>query len=138
MNQNEGVPNGGIGTAASHLPFQDFGFIQSVEDMGNAAYNAFAFKATKRFSGGFSLTAAYTHAISIDDTSAIRIQGYDTLFPQNSYCIRCERGLSSFDTRNRLVVAPLYELPIGKGKRLNINNPAWRTRSSAAGKWAGS
>ena len=54
--------------------------------------------------------------------SGIRMQGYDTLFPQNSYCIRCERGLSSFDTRNRLVVSPLYELPVGKGKLLNINN----------------
>src|SRR5262249_5633305 len=36
MNQNEGIPNGGIGTAASRLPFADYGFIQSVEDMGNA------------------------------------------------------------------------------------------------------
>ncbi len=90
--------------------------------MGNAEYNSFSLKVTKRFSEGFSLTTAYTHAISIDDTSGIRVQGYDTLFPQNSYCIRCERGPSSFDTRNRLVVAPLYELPIGKGKMLNINN----------------
>ncbi|MEO8052699.1 MAG: hypothetical protein ABI833_20005, partial [Acidobacteriota bacterium] len=111
-----------IGSAASHLPFADYGFIQSVEDSANGEYNAFAFKATKRYSGGFSLTAAYTHSVSIDDSSGIRVQGYDTLFPQNSNCQRCERGLSSFDTRNRLVVAPLYELPVGKGKRLNINN----------------
>ena len=69
-----------------------------------------------------SLIAAYTYGKSIDDTSAIRIQGYDTLFPQNSYCIRCERGFSSFDTRNRVVISPLYELPIGKGKPLNVNN----------------
>jgi hypothetical protein len=70
-----------------------------------------------------SLLAAFTHGVSIDDTSGIRIQGYDTLFPQNSYCIRCERGLSSFDARNRLVISPLYELPIGKAKPVNINNP---------------
>ena len=120
-NQNEGIPSA-TGTAASHLPFADYGFIQTVEDMGNAEYNSLSLKVTKRFSQGFSLTTAYTHAISIDDTSGIRVQGYDTLFPQNSYCIRCERGPSSFDTRNRLVVAPLYELPIGKGKMLNINN----------------
>jgi hypothetical protein len=122
MNQNEGIPST-VGSAASHLPFADFGYIQSVEDGGNAEYNSFALKVTKRFSQGFSLTTAYTHAISIDDTSGIRVQGYDTLFPQNSYCIRCDRGPSSFDTRNRLVIAPLYELPVGKGKLLNINNP---------------
>jgi hypothetical protein len=120
-NQNEGIPSP-VGTAASHLPFPSFNFIQSVEDMGNGEYNSFAAKVTKRFSGGLSLIAAFTHSVSIDTTSNIRIQGYDTLFPQNSYCIRCERGLSSFDNRNRLVVSPLYELPVGKGKALNINN----------------
>jgi hypothetical protein len=120
-NQNEGIPSP-TGTAASHLPFPAFNFIQSVEDMGNGEYNSFAVKVNKRFTSGFSLLTAFTHAVSIDDTSNIRIQGYDTLFPQNSYCIRCERGLSSFDTRNRLVISPLYELPVGKGKPLNINN----------------
>jgi Carboxypeptidase regulatory-like domain len=121
-NQNEGIPSNDGKSAASHLPFGDYGFIQSVEDMGNGEYNSLALKVSKRFSGGLSLITAYTHSISIDDTSNIRIQGYDTLFPQNSYCIRCERGLSSFDTRNRLVVSPLYELPVGKGKPLTINN----------------
>jgi len=120
-NQNQGVPSP-IGTAASHLPYGDYTFIQTVEDMGNAEYNSLAVKVNKRFSGGFLLTTAYTYGVSIDDTSAIRIQGYDTLFPQNSDCIRCERGPSSFDTRHRLVVSPLYELPVGKGKPLNINN----------------
>jgi hypothetical protein len=120
-NQNEGIPSP-IGTSASHLPFGDYTFIQSVEDMGNGEYNSFSLRISKRFSAGMSLQTAYTHGVSIDDTSGIRIQGYDTLFPQNSYCIRCERGPSSFDARNRLVVSPLYELPVGKGKRLNINN----------------
>lgn len=121
MNQNEGIPSP-TGNAIDHLPFADYNFIQSVEDMGNAEYNSLALKVTKRFSAGFSLASAYTYGVSIDDTSAIRIQGFDTLFPQNSYCIRCERGPSSFDTRHRLVVSPLYELPIGKAKPLNINN----------------
>ncbi len=120
-NQNQGVPSP-TGTSASHLPFGDYTFIQTVEDMGNAEYNSLAVKVTRRFSGGLSLSSAYTYSKSIDDTSGIRVQGYDTLFPQNSDCIRCERGLSSFDTRHRLVVSPLYELPVGKGKMLNINN----------------
>ena len=96
--QNQGIPSP-RGSSASHLPFADYGFIQTVEDMGNAEYNSLAVKVTKRFSQGLSLTSAYTYSKSIDDTSGIRVQGYDTLFPQNSYCIRCERGLSAFDTR---------------------------------------
>jgi len=130
-NQNEGIPST-VGSAASHLPFADYGFIQSVEDMGNAEYNSLAVKVEKRFSQGLSLLTAYTHSVSIDDTSAIRIQGYDTLFPQNSYCIRCERGLSSFDNRNRLVIGPVYDLPVGKGKPLNINN---RVADAFVGGW---
>jgi hypothetical protein len=120
-NQNQGIPST-VGSAASHLPFGDYTFIQSVEDSANAEYNSFSVKIDKRFSKGLSLLAAYTHAVSIDNSSGIRVQGYDTLFPQNSDCLRCERGLSSFDTRNRLVVSPLYELPFGRGKALNINN----------------
>jgi len=120
-NQNMGVPSS-TGLASSHLPFGDYTFIQSVEDMGNGEYSSLAVKVTKRFSRGLSLISAFTYGVSIDDTSAIRIQGYDTLFPQNSDCIRCERGFSSFDTRHRLVVSSLYELPIGRGKRLNIDN----------------
>ncbi|MGC4053598.1 MAG: hypothetical protein QM757_30790 [Paludibaculum sp.] len=46
----------------------------------------------------------------------------DTLFPQNSYCMRCERGLSAFDTRHRFVTSLLYDLPVGKGKAWNISN----------------
>jgi hypothetical protein len=121
MNQNEGIPST-VGLASSHLPFGAFTFIQSVEDMGNAEYNSLAVKVNRRFSAGLSLLAAYTYSHSIDDTSGIRNQGYDILFPQNSYCIRCERGPSSFDTRHRLAIAPNYELPVGRGKALNINN----------------
>jgi carboxypeptidase family protein len=130
-NQNQGVPSP-VGSASSHLPFGDYTFIQTVEDMGNAEYNSLAVKIDKRFSGGFSLITAYTYSVAIDDTSGIRIQGYDTLFPQNSDCIRCERGQSSFDTRNRLVVSPLYELPVGKGKPLNIDN---RFLNAVVGGW---
>jgi len=78
---------------------------------------------TKRFSGGLSLISSYTYAKSIDNTSGIRVQGYDTLYPQNSNCLSCERGLSSFDERNRFVTSVLYDLPIGKGRVLNATNP---------------
>ena len=69
-----------------------------------------------------SLLSNFTWSKSLDDSSGIRVQGYDTLFPQNSYCIECERGLSAFNVPLRWITSVLYDLPVGKGKPLNINN----------------
>ena len=118
---NQGTP-GTVGAAPSRFPFSNFGIIQLVSDGANANYNSLSVKATRRFSQGLSVISSYTWSKSIDDTSGIRSQGFDTLFPQNSYCIRCERALSSFDVRSRSVTSVLYELPVGKGKMLNISN----------------
>ena len=60
----------------------------------------------------------------MDHSSGIRVQGADTLFPQNSYCLKdCEWARSAFDTRHRFVTSSLYDLPIGKGRRVNVTNP---------------
>jgi hypothetical protein len=50
------------------------------------------------------------------------VQGNDTLFPNNSYCMRCERGRSGFDTAHRFVTSGLWDLPVGKGKKVEIKN----------------
>ncbi len=126
---NQAIPFGYLGNGAStpvasRLPFLNYGVIQLVQDGGNANYNSLSIKATRRFSQGVSVISSYTWSKSIDDTSGIRTQGYDTLFPQNSNCIECERGLSSFDVRHRFVTSVLYDLPFGKGKRFNIGNSA--------------
>ena len=124
---NQAIPFGYIGTGATtpvstRLPYLNYGVIQLVADGGNANYNSFSVKATRRFSRGVSVIGSYTFSRSIDDTSGIRVQGYDTLFPQNSDCITCERGLSSFDVRHRIVTSVLYDLPFGRGKRWRLSN----------------
>ncbi len=124
---NQGIPFGYIGNGATtpvatRLPFANYGVIQLVQDGGNADYNALSIKATRRFSQGISVISSYTWSKSVDDTSGIRVQGYDTLFPQNSDCIACERGLSSFNVASRFVTSVLYDLPFGKGKRFAISN----------------
>lgn len=121
QNTNEAIP-GTVGTAISRTPFPTFGVIQMVMDGGTGDYNAGSIKVTRRFSQGLSLIGSYTFAKSVDDTSGVRVQGYDTLFPQNSNCIACERGLSSFDVRHRLVTSVLYDIPIGRGRGLNVQN----------------
>jgi hypothetical protein len=138
---NQAIPFGYLGNGATspvsaRLPYLNYGVIQLVADGGNANYNAFSAKATRRFSQGISVIASYTFSKSIDDTSGIRVQGFDTLFPQNSDCIACERGLSSFDVRHRVVTSVLYDLRFGSGRRWNIKNPVLNgVTGRLAGRW---
>jgi len=128
-NANQATPYGYIGTGtsssvASRTPFANMGGIQDAHDMGTGNYNAFSVKATRRFNKGLDAMASYTWGKSLDDTSGIRNQGNDNLYPQNSDCIPCEYGRSAFDVKNRIVGSALYELPIGTGKLLPVNNKA--------------
>ena len=119
---NEALP-GTVGAASTRYPYPTFGRIQLVDNSANGAYESLALKITKRFSKGFTLLSSYTWSKSQDDSSGIRVQGSDTLFPQNSYCRTCEWALSAYDTRHRFVTSTLYDLPIGKGRSLNVANP---------------
>ena len=110
---NEATP--GTSALTSRLPFSNIGIMQTVQGGGNSNYNSLGMKLTRRLSSGLTLLAAYTYAKSIDDVSAIRGQS-DTIFPQNSRCLECERGLSAFNVAHRFVVSALYELPVGAGK----------------------
>jgi hypothetical protein len=107
---------------AARSPFPEFGRIQLVDNGLNANYHSLGMKLTKRYSNGLTALGSYTWSKSIDTGSAIRVQGGDTLFPQNSYCRQCERALSSFNTAHRFVTSTQYELPIGKGKRFDLAN----------------
>ena len=104
------------------MPYPTFGVISYVTDQNKGHYNAFSVKATRRYGDGLSLNTSYTLAKSIDNSSGTRTQGFDTLFPQDSRCMECETGPSSFDVRHRWVMGAVYELPFGKGKRVNIDN----------------
>ncbi len=128
-----GYTNGGTATSvASRTPFANMGGVQYVHDWGTGNYNAFSVKATRRWSNGLNVIASYTLGKSLDDTSGIRSQGNDELFPQNNRCVQCDYGPSAFDIRNRIVGSALYELPIGPGKLVPVKNKAL---NAAVGGW---
>jgi carboxypeptidase family protein len=112
---NEALP-GATGTVISRQPYPEFGRIQEVANVGEAKYNSLTMKLTRRLNAGLSVLAGYTLSKSTDTGSGIRTLDGDPLFPQNSYCVECERGLSIFDVRHRFVSSILYELPFGADK----------------------
>ena len=110
-------------SVAQRSPFPNFGIIQLVDNGGKGNYNSLSAKLTKRFSRGLTLLIGYTWAKSIDTASSIRNQGNDTLFPQNSYCRQCERARSAFDVRHRFGTSVVWDIPMGKGRAIDIQNP---------------
>lgn len=119
---NEAIPGPQSISIAQRSPFPEFGRIQLVDNGGYGKYNSLAAKLTKRYSGGLTYLLGYTWSKTTDTGSAIRTHDGDTLFPQNSYCRNCDYGLSSFHTAHRFVSSTLYDIPIGRGKMVNIGN----------------
>jgi hypothetical protein len=119
---NEAIPGPQSVPIAARSPFPEFGRIQLVDNGGFGNYNAFSAKLTKRYSHGLTSLLGYTWSKMLDTGSAIRTHDGDTLFPQNSYCRDCDYGLSSYQTAHRFVSSTLYDIPIGRGRKVNIEN----------------
>jgi hypothetical protein len=112
---NETIP-GVTGSVQSRKPYPEFTKVQEVGNVAEAKYNSLAIKLTRRLHQGLSVLGGYTLSKSTDNGSGIRTLNGDTLFPQDSFCLGCEWGLSVFDVRHRFVSSILYELPFGSGK----------------------
>ena len=82
-------------------------------------YDAFQFKADKRFSQGHSFLLSYTFGKSIDTGSASFGGGGDTSSDnaQDSNNIRAERGRSAQDVKRECRAELFVQLPFGRGRR---------------------
>ena len=92
-----------------------FGYAQlfQAEDSVSSNYNSLQAKLDKRFSHGLSFLTSYTWSHSIDGASVFFGSGANatTIFPQDNYNLRAERGSSDFDIRHRLSWSFNYAVP---------------------------
>jgi len=95
-------------------PFPNYNGFTSIVNRGNSTYNAFQLKAEKRTSHGLYFLSAFTYSKSINDQPEICC---NSPWPQNSYNLPAEKGLSDFDNRKRWVTSVDYALPVGKGQK---------------------
>ncbi len=122
-------PTPGPGDVQSRRPYPQYGVFTAIENHGNSTFHSFQVKVTKRTSHGLSLLSAFTYGKSINDQPEICCS---SPWPQNSYNLAAEKGLSDFDERRRWVTSFLYELPVGHGKRYLSNS---RYLDLALGGW---
>src|SRR5262249_43346060 len=89
----------------------------------SSSYNALVAKLNKRFSGGLSLIATYQWSKAIDNAS--ENLGWEISDGYRSYNnLALERSISGHDIPQSVAVAWIYELPVGKGRKLGSSlNP---------------
>jgi hypothetical protein len=98
----------------SARPYPQYAGFTSIVNRGNSSYHAFQLKAEKKTSQGLYFLSAYTFSKSINDQPEICC---NAPWPQNSYNLASEKGLSDFDNRQRWVSSVDYALPVGKGQK---------------------
>ena len=105
------------------VPF--FQSIDQIEAAAHSTYHSLQAQLQCRFRGGLTGMFSYTWSKAIDNASNFFLSATDNNFPQDSLNTAAERGLSSFDLRQRFSGSWVYELPVGKGHRMwgNLSGP---------------
>ena len=93
-------------------------------DWGNSTYHSLNLKAEKRFSSGLSYLFNYTWSKFIDDVESANELGGEQNNGYTHFQLRhLDKALSGNDIRHRVVASGVYELPVGRGKAVNLENP---------------
>ena len=115
-------------TLAAHLrPNQQFAKITYIDAGGDSYYHSMQATLRKRFSDGVLIGLAYTLSKSIDNQSTDPVAASSTggltttnsRSPSDIRNWRLERGLSTFDRTHVLNATWIWELPVGRRKRVN-------------------
>ena len=117
---NYNIPPPGPGNVNLRRPFPRYGQFQTMNASAHSNYHALQARLQRRLASGLTVLGSYSYSKSIDFGSGIRTTDGDKLTPTDPLGLFRERGRSAFDFRQRLTTSWLYELPIGRGKRLNL------------------
>lgn len=125
-NYNINTPDPGPGTPASRRPLRNIlpNVVNATygDTTGAANYHSLQVTAERRFSKGLAWLGAYTYSHSIDNVPTQQGGGLEGPVPQDIRYRFLDRGSSAFDIRHRTSQSVIYDLPFGKGKRVNISN----------------
>ena len=100
------------------LPYPQFCGVNITQPLDSFShYNALQINYSYRWSSGLNLMASYTYSRFIDNTFGTL--GWLTSAPiRDNYNLAAEKSLDGSDIPNSMVVTYIYELPVGKGKKV--------------------
>jgi len=102
---------------------------------GKSRYNAAVVEWTKRTTGGWGGRVSYTYSVLKDNlvgednfyspiSPGLPLNNYNFIPGSAYYNPDAEYGYSLLDVPHRVIIAPVVELPFGKGKRWGANSSA--------------
>ena len=103
-----------ISTERLLRPFPQFDSISSTTYDGYSWYHGLQLSVDKRFQKGFTFTANYTYSRFMQATELL-----------NPADAKPYRSLSDMDYPHRIAMSGIWQLPVGKGKKLLGNAGAW-------------
>jgi hypothetical protein len=80
--------------------------------VGSAVYNGGILEAKKRFSNHFTVLANYTYSKAIDESTDFN----SDYSPFDATCLKCEKSLSDFDQRHKVIIAGVFASPLERSK----------------------
>ncbi len=124
------------GNVQALRPFPQYSDVRVLQPtIGNSNYHGLNLKLEQRMTNGLQFGVNYTWAKAIDDIESRNELGGnagDNAFA-NLYDRRADRGLSGNHVAHRVIGNAVWELPVGRGKAVNISNPVLNL---VAGGWS--
>jgi hypothetical protein len=111
---NQSPPGAPITTGAQTALKNTLAFTYET-DGADSIYNGLQVGLRRQFHAGFSMSGQYVFSKSIDDAASVG--GAGNIVAQNYLDLRAERGLSTFDVRNKLLINDIYQFPFGEQRR---------------------
>jgi hypothetical protein len=121
------APPGAVLTAQEMLQICDATGFNYQTTGANSIFNAGQVRVTRRFARGMSAVLLYTRSKSIDNASSFTGTGGTTVQFIDNW--NNERGLSTFDQRNKLTLTYLLSSPVGVHGMMR--NGGWKTAALA-------
>ncbi|MEO7143771.1 MAG: hypothetical protein ABI165_09755, partial [Bryobacteraceae bacterium] len=99
-------------------PYPNYGVINEVRTDAKAWYYGLTVEVEHRVTSGLNVQSSYTFSRALDQSfSGVAGQSNDSSYPQNSYALNLEKGLSATDRKNRWVSNFVYTVPFGPGQK---------------------
>jgi hypothetical protein len=102
-------------------PYPQYTSVSAPADYsGDSTYHSLQVKIEKRFHSGGTVLGAYTFSKILSNAETLTTwldSPTGVAGIQNWYNLSAEKALSSFDSRQRVTVSYVYDLPFGKGKK---------------------